>query len=364
MIYRAIGMMSGSSLDGLDIACVEFEQVSGKWHFTVLAAECHPYSNEWVERLRDATRLPARDYLLLHSAYGHYMGEAVNQFIREKDLQFKVQLIVSHGHTAFHVPESKMTAQLGDGAAIAAATGIHTVSDLRAMDVALGGQGAPVVPIGDQLLWPGYDYYLNLGGIANITWYVNGHPIAFDVCPANRVLNSLAASEGQSMDRGGMKAGSGNVNGKLLEQLNGFAYYQLPPPKSLANEFGSEQLYPLIKQSVGSVADGLRTYVEHIALQVSNAVGHHRKQVSDGNASRMLATGGGAHNSFLVECIRAHLNQYGVELLVPDVQTVDYKEAIVMAFMGVLRWREENNVYASVTGASRDSAGGAFWLGH
>jgi anhydro-N-acetylmuramic acid kinase len=196
-------MMSGSSLDGLDIACVEFEQVSGQWQFSVLAAECHPYSDDWVKRLRDATRLPAREYLLLHSAYGYYMGEAVNQFIREKELQFKVQLIASHGHTTFHVPESKMTAQLGDGAAIAAVTGIHTVSDLRAMDVALGGQGAPVVPIGDQLLLPGYDYYLNLGGIANVTWYVKGQPIAFDVCPANRVLNMLSAIEGDSMQVAG-----------------------------------------------------------------------------------------------------------------------------------------------------------------
>jgi anhydro-N-acetylmuramic acid kinase len=257
-----------------------------------------------------------------------------------------------------------MTAQLGDGAAIAAATGIHTVSDLRAMDVALGGQGAPVVPVGDQLLWPGYDYYLNLGGIANITWYTNGQPIAFDVCPANRVLNMLAATEGNSMDRGGVRAKSGKVNGKLLEQLNAFPYYQQPPPKSLANEFGSEQLFPILQQSGTSVADGLRTYVEHIAVQVSNAVAHHRKQISDGHPSRLLATGGGGHNHFLIECIRTYLDPLGVELLVPDPQTVDYKEAIVMAFMGVLRWREENNVYASVTGAKRDSAGGAFWLGH
>lgn len=359
MVYRVIGLMSGSSLDGLDIACVEFEKVAGKWQFIVRAAESVPYPPEWVRHLSGAIHLPALDYQLLHSAYGHYIGEAVNHFIDRQQLHFSVQLIASHGHTSFHVPGKQMTAQLGDGAAIAALTGIHTVSDLRAMDVALGGQGAPVVPIGEQLLWPDYAYYVNLGGIANLTWYQNGQAHAFDICPANRVMNMLAATEGHAMDEGGALARSGRLQQAVLDALNAFPYYSLPAPKSLANDFGTDEVYPLLQRARMPLADALRTYVEHIAFQLSIAV----KRQHDGSSSRMLLTGGGAHNTFLLERIRSYMQPIGVEVMVPEPQTVDFKEAIVMALLGLLRWREECNVFASVTGASRDSVGGAFWLG-
>lgn len=363
MTYRVIGLMSGSSLDGLDIAFVELEQASGQWKFSVIAAESYSYPSVWVQRLSESTRLSSREYLLLHADYGHYLGELVNRFIEEKELQFKVQLIASHGHTTFHIPERKMTAQLGEGAAIAASTGIHTVSDLRAMDVALGGQGAPIVPIGDQMLWPGFDYYLNLGGIANITWYTSGVPHAFDICPANRVLNLLAGAMGKPMDAEGAIARSGAIDLQLLEKLNALPYYQQPSPKSLANDFGSELVFPLVLKEAATVPDGLRTYAEHIAMQIAQSVAHHREQSRVSGPSRLLVTGGGAHNSFLMERLQTLLHVLGVEAIVPDAQTVDFKEAIVMAFMGVLRWREEHNVLSSVTGSVRDSVGGAFWLG-
>ncbi len=196
MVYRAIGLMSGSSLDGLDIAYVEFHENGGKWSFDILVADCYTYSPEWSRRLREAPSLTAVDYHLLHTAYGHYLGEQVNRFIESNGLQYKIALVASHGHTSFHLPGSRMTAQLGDGAAIAATTGLPVVADLRSLDVALGGQGAPIVPIGERLLLGQHDYFLNIGGIANISR--NGDPyIAFDVCPANRVLNLLAAQVGQ-----------------------------------------------------------------------------------------------------------------------------------------------------------------------
>ncbi|HSF46074.1 MAG TPA: anhydro-N-acetylmuramic acid kinase, partial [Chitinophagaceae bacterium] len=191
MIYRVIGIMSGSSLDGLDIAFVQFDEQSGNWTYEILEAQCFPYTEEWVEKLRCAVDLSARDYMLLDAAYGHYIGQQVNTFIEQYGLQYKVALISSHGHTSFHMPPM-MTGQLGHGAAIAAETGLPVVTDLRAVDVALGGQGAPIVPMGEKLLWKDFELFLNIGGIANLS--VNAsHYLAYDVCAANRVMNMLAA---------------------------------------------------------------------------------------------------------------------------------------------------------------------------
>jgi anhydro-N-acetylmuramic acid kinase len=260
--------MSGSSLDGLDIAFVEFHESAGKWQYEIKAADCYPYSNEWVKKLKGAIHLNALDYHLLHTEYGHYIGEQVNAFIAHHNLQYQVQLIASHGHTTFHAPARKMTGQLGDGAAIAAVTGINVVSDLRAMDIALGGQGAPIVPIGEKLLLGNYAFFLNLGGIANISYNHPDKYIAFDVCPANRVMNMLAHDAGKPFDEGGQIAASGKLQEGLLTMLNDQEYYSMPYPKSLANDFGTDVLYPLIKSSNVSTRDAMRTMVEHIARQI------------------------------------------------------------------------------------------------
>jgi anhydro-N-acetylmuramic acid kinase len=384
MIYKVIGLMSGSSLDGLDIAYVHLQeraatsQLPKTWDFNLLHTACYPYPEDWKHRLASATEVSALDYQLLHVEYGHYLGEQVSRFIEEFGLHYQVQLIVSHGHTTFHWPARKMTAQLGDGAAIAAETRINVVSDLRAMDLALGGQGAPIVPIGEKLLLPGYEYYLNLGGIANVSRHgvaLGGDDrqsfFAFDVCPANRVLNALAELEGHPYDDGGALAATGTVDNVLLQQLNALPYYGLPYPKSLANDFGTETVLPLVLRVIGerglSVAVALRTYTEHIAVQIGRAVeklgvggGMEKTAAGEAATPRMLITGGGAHNTFLVERLRHKL---GVDVVVPDGKLADFKEALIMALIGVLRWREENNVMASVTGASRDSIGGAVWIG-
>ena len=358
MIYRAIGLMSGSSLDGLDLAFAEFTEQAGQWTYELKETACYAYTVEWTERLSHATRLNALDYQLLHTDYGHYLGEQVNRFIEEKQLHFQAALVASHGHTSFHLPARKMTAQLGDGAAIAAATGLPVVSDLRAMDIALGGQGAPIVPIGEKLLFSGYEFFLNIGGIANIS--VNAAEyLAFDICPANRVLNLLANQAGQAFDRDGAMAAAGKINSDLLNTLNSLPYYQQAAPKSLANDFGTDIVYPIIQQSGCDTADALRTYTEHIAVQVQHSLQH----LSLVQPQRLLVTGGGALNQFLVGLLRAKLEPTGIEVMVPDEKLVNYKEALVMAFIGVLRWRQENNVFASVTGASRNSIGGALWIG-
>jgi len=363
MIYRAIGLMSGSSLDGLDIAFVEFTETGGKWAYEILHADCNAYSREWQEQLINATSLSALEYQLLHTEYGHYIGKEVNTFIEKYGLEHKVNLIASHGHTTFHLPQKQMTAQLGDGAAIAAETKLNVVSDLRSLDVALGGQGAPIVPIGEKLLFAGYDYFLNIGGIANISINDNGKYIAYDVCAANRVLNMLAAEEGFKYDDGGKIAATGNVNEYLLGEIDSLDYYQKPFPKSLANSFGVGTVYPIIKALGVSVQDGLRTYVEHVALQVRKAVDDGRPTTDDRKATKLLVTGGGAMNTFLVERLQALLSEKNIEVAIPDEKTIQYKEAVIMALIGILRWREEENVLASVTGASRGSVGGALWIG-
>ena len=361
MVYRAIGIMSGSSLDGLDIAFVEFQENAGKWQYEILEAACYGYTEEWAGRLKNATSLTALDYQLLHTDYGHYIGQQVNRFIGEFNLHYKVSLIASHGHTTFHLPSKKMTAQLGDGAAIAAETELPVVSDLRAMDLALGGQGAPIVPIGEKLLFGPYNYFLNLGGIANISFNHDRY-IAFDICPANRVLNLLSMQEGKPFDEGGNMAASGKKNEELLDLLNQLDYYKRPYPKSLANDFGTDIVFPIIQKNGLNTADALRTYVEHVAQQIEKSI---RQLHSPGqtNNARLLATGGGAHNRFLVSKLQEKLQPSGIEVVVPDARLIDYKEAVVMALIGVLRWRQEYNVFSSVTGASRDSIGGALWIG-
>lgn len=361
MVYNVIGLMSGSSLDGLDIVFVELTEVRGAWSYMIQASECIPYSDKWKEDLKTAIDMNARDYMLLHTAYGHYTGEQVKAFIERHQLEHRVHFIASHGHTTFHMPQSRMTAQLGDGAAIAAVTGLPVISDLRAMDVALGGQGAPIVPIGEQLLFAGYDYWLNLGGIANLS-AKNGETFrAFDICPANRVLDALAAALGKSYDENGALASGGVTDNALLEALNSQPYYKQSFPKSLANDFGTDVILPLIGRYTLSVQGKLRTYVDHIAEQVTAGV----QQVSGEETAgkKLLITGGGAFNRFLVLQLQDRLEPMGITVIVADEQTAAYKEALVMALIGALRWRQQPNVLASVTGASRDSVNGTLWLG-
>ena len=364
MLYRAIGLMSGSSLDGLDIAFVQLQAAGGKWTYEIIKAECHPYSDEWAAKLSNATSLNARDYLLLHTAYGHYIGQAVHSFIMEHGLQYQVQLIASHGHTTFHMPPQKMTGQLGDGAAIAAETGINTVTDLRAMDIALGGQGAPIVPIGEKILLREYDFCLNLGGIANISLNDPDQNLAYDVCPANRVMNMLVAEIGKTYDEDGKMARAGKVNESLLKQLNALEYYGQAYPKSLANDFGTDIVYPIVKKAGISIEDALRTYVEHIVVQIKQSAASLLPLAKNKEGDlKLLATGGGAMNGFMTERLQQLLQELNITVVIPDENLIQYKEAVVMALMGVLRWREENNVLASVTGASRNSIGGAVWIG-
>ncbi|MDQ3683477.1 MAG: anhydro-N-acetylmuramic acid kinase [Bacteroidota bacterium] len=373
MVYKAIGLMSGSSLDGLDIVFVELHENAGDWRFEILAADCYEYDQEWKQKLKNAITLNALDYQLLHTAYGHYLGKEINRFIENNNLHYQIGLIASHGHTTFHVPDKKMTAQLGDGAAIAAQTKLAVVSDLRALDIAFGGQGAPIVPIGEKHLFKDYQMCLNIGGIANISFNQGDRYIAYDVCPANRVLNMIAAKVHKEYDAGGEMAALGNVHEILLQKLNALDYYRQPFPKSLANNFGTDEVYPLIRSFGLSHNDELRTCVEHIVQQVKKAIqsavgSPQSKNITVlssplGDGGKLLVSGGGAFNTFLIHRLSAELQSLNIEVVIPEENIVKYKEALIMAFIGVLRWRQEYNVLASVTGAERDSIGGAVWIG-
>ena len=363
MVYHVIGVMSGSSLDGLDIAFVELDEQGGSWKYTIHETACVSYSSEWTELLSNPAKLSAYDFTKIHAEYGHFIGKEINRFILDKGLEYRVGLIASHGHTAFHLPGS-YSFQLGDGAAIAAETGLPIVTELRSIDVALGGQGAPIVPIGEKLLFRSNKFFLNIGGIANISFNGGSYYDAFDVCPANRVLNALSQLKGMSFDDQGEIAAAGRIDESLLGALQSLDYYASNYPKSLSNEFGTDVVLPKVLAAEISTEDKLATYAEHIALQIAGAVSSIvAKRSLNIDHEKLLITGGGAFNRYLTSRIEAHLKPYSIDIEVPDNQTVMYKEALIMALFGVLRWREEENIMSTVTGATRGSISGALWLG-
>ena len=344
--YKVIGVMSGTSMDGLDLACCSFT-FENKWDYTIHHALTIEYPVEWQDRLRSAMQASGEDLALIHADYGRYIGLQVRDFLDKTN--FKADFVASHGHTVFHQPSRHFTLQIGDGNAIAAATGLPVIFDFRSLDVALGGQGAPLVPVGDRLLFGKYDYCLNLGGIANISFEEGSRRVAFEICPANMMLNHLAGRMGLMYDPEGEMARSGRVVTDLLDALNGLSYYREEGAKTLGREWFAEHILPLLEQhSDRSAEDLLRTATEHVAMQITHSV-------NDPAGRTMLVTGGGAMNRFLVSRIRKLTD---LQLVVPDKQLVLFKEALVFAFLGVLRYRHEINCLASVTGASRDSCTG------
>lgn len=364
MVYNVIGLMSGSSLDGLDICFAQIEETRGKWSANILNADCYPYDNEWMKKLRQASQLSVPDFLRLHTEYGRYTAQLVNRFIEQNELQHKVHFVASHGHTVMHDPQSHTTFQLGDGASIAAGLSLPVISDLRAIDVALGGQGAPIVPIGDRLLFGDYPMLINLGGIANISIRkADNHYIAFDMSVANQALNLLAQKMGKEFDESGAIAASGVLLEAELLALSEQAYYAKAAPKSLSNELAMSLVQSFLENETYTVEDRMHTMVHFISERIKQSIEQNWPEGSVGH-QRLLVTGGGALNTFLIKVLSNKLNSIGVDIVIPDAQIVAYKEALVMALIGTLRWREEVNVFAQQTGASKDSVGGAFWIGN
>lgn len=339
-----IGLMSGTSLDGLDVAYCRFDSPR---HFQLLAAHTFDYPEEWRQRLASLDRASALEYAQTDVDLGHYFGKRVNEF--RTMYPGSVDLIASHGHTVFHQPQCLLTSQIGDGDAIAAETRIPVAFNFRSLDVALGGQGAPLVPIGDQLLFSDYESCLNLGGISNISFQNEGSRMAFDISPCNMALNYLAGKRGLSYDRDGLMASEGVVDVDLLERLNNLVYYALEAPKTLGKEWFLSDFLPQLEQNDGKVEDKLRTVVEHIAIQIGHVVERR-------NLGSMIVTGGGAINPLLMRQIRYYAQN--CKVVIPDRSIVEYKEAIIFALLGYLRVTGQVNTLTSVTGAACDSIGG------
>lgn len=340
-----IGLMSGSSLDGIDLVDVDFWN-DGKWHIEIVAKDNYDYDDDWRKKLSDAFYYDKNKLQNIDYQYGKLLGQVTKQFIDKFNL--KPEFVASHGHTIFHKPQEHYTLQIGDGQALANECGITVINDFRTEDVLKGGQGAPLVPIGDKLLFSDYPICLNIGGIANVSYDVDSQRIAYDICIANQALNYLASRLSMPYDKDGLIAHSGIIDNQLLSTLNSHPFYSQKYPKSLGREFFEDNIKPLLENRV-DIANLMATFVEHIAIQIGESV------MTFSETSQLLITGGGAKNKFLVERIQAHTKHH---VVVPSDDIIDYKEALVFAFLGLLRSRNEINVLKSVTGAESDSSSG------
>ncbi|MCF8371474.1 MAG: anhydro-N-acetylmuramic acid kinase [Bacteroidales bacterium] len=343
-----LGIMSGTSLDGIDLALCSFSEEKGKSFYEIHRAKTIGYPEKWQNKLANTHQLSAFELLQLHKEYGFHLGFVVNNFLKECTV--RPEYIASHGHTVFHQPRNSVTFQLGDGAAIAARTGLPVISDFRNQDVCLGGQGAPLVPIGDELLFPEFDYCLNLGGFANVSFKENGKRIAFDICPVNIVLNEYARKAGKEFDKSGQLGSKGKINKALVDELDQLKYYQQVAPKSLGREWVEQKMVPILQKYNCSIEDTLASLYEHISNQLAKAISKKR--------AKILITGGGAYNDFLID--KFFFKNDG-EVLIPDDELINFKEALIFAFLGYRFVNDEVNCLASVTGASRDSIGGCLF---
>lgn len=349
--------MSGTSLDGLDMAYCELRYDGARWHYTIPVAETQPYDEAWRATLANITRSSGEDLVLADQRLGTWMGRAVRDLVDRH--QLAPQLVAAHGHTVFHQPERGITYQIGNGFALRAAGQLPVVANFRNYDLALGGQGAPLVPVGDRLLFGDYDFCLNLGGIANVSTELAGRRIAFDIGPANMVSNYFMQPEGLAYDDGGQRAASGTVDTALLDQFNRLDYYAAPFPKSLGYEWVDRHFIEPLARSPLSTEDRLATITHHATQQVARSLEQllRRKQRKGG---RVLVTGGGAFNDYFMQCLRRYSGE-ALTYVVPASQLVSFKEALVFALLGVLRVRGEVNCLASVTGARHDHSAGVVY---
>ncbi len=348
--YKAIGVMSGTSLDGVDVVACEFYKNGEAWTYKIIEGKTFDYPEYIYELLKASQKLSAIELAQLDVYYGRFLGETVKSFLA--DLDFKPGFIASHGYTVFHQPDNGLTLQIGSGAEIAAITSVKTICNFRVSDVALGGQGAPLVPVGDELLFNEYVACLNLGGFSNISFKNEKNSrVAFDICPANFVLNHFAKKQNLPFDYAGELGRQGNIDSELLQHLNNLPYYAQVAPKSLGREFVEQEVYPLIPDNISDI-DALATFYEHINTQLSSVI-------SNLPQGKVLVTGGGALNNLLIEKLKESCSQ---EIVVSDRQLIDFKEALIFGFLGVLRVLEISNCLAAVTGASRDNVGGVIYL--
>lgn len=341
--YSVLGVMSGTSLDGVDLAHVNFT-FDEEWQYSILNCETISYPTNWLLKLKNLVGLSNLELDDINDDYTQYLASIVNMFIQKHQIT-DLDFISSHGHTAMHEPENGVTVQIGNKQALASLTKKTVICDFRIQDVQLGGQGAPLVPVGDKLLFSNYDYCLNLGGFANVSTEIRGKRIAYDICPVNIVLNHYVESLGLNYDDSGKIAASGHVSIALLNELNQLEFYQKSYPKSLGLEWVEKYILSCINSFQLSIPDILRTFTAHIIQQI---VVH----IPNGQT---LITGGGAYNLFLINEIK---KQTYSEIIIPNTELIEFKEALIFSLLGVLKCRNEVNCLASVTGAKMDHSSG------
>lgn len=382
--------MSGSSLDGLDVAYCQFncknklskaKSRTGfgnegfkikKWK--IKEAKTYPLSNFWKNRLQSLPTASAFELMDAHAAFGQYMGAIVNRFFSEKKIDRKnIDLIASHGHTIFHEPAEGFTTQIGDGAGLAVSTECTVINDFRSSDIALGGQGAPLAPMADKMLFPvpeassgsrftRFDFYLNLGGIANITCNINNRFIAFDICGANQILNALANELNLPFDKNGKLAKKGTLDKKLFKQQKNIAFFKNDYPKSLSNQWVQKNQTTAFLKNKNQTENKLNTATELTAQLISGSLNKIiEKENFKKKKYKILVTGGGAYNIYLMKRISFYLKKKNIEVVTPKKNVIGFKEAALMALLGVMRLENTANCMASVTGAKKDTIGGAIY---
>ena len=348
--YNVIGVMSGTSLDGIDLVYAKF-CLNETWSFEIVHAETVEYPSNWHEALKELVNTPIEELKAIDTNYTEYIAKVIKNFIIKYQIK-NIDAICSHGHTALHQPENKLTYQIGNRPFLAELIKETVVCDFRVQDVELGGQGAPLVPIGDELLFSEFDFCLNLGGFANVSTNFNRNRIAYDICPVNIVLNHYIRKLGLNYDDEGKIASEGMISVKLLNQLNAIEFYKETYPKSLGLEWVNNTVFPLIDTFKLEIQDVLKTFVEHIAIQIAS-------EINKKHTGSVLITGGGVYNIYLMDRIEAHSIQ---KIIVPKNEVVEFKEAVIFGFLGVQKLRNEVNCLSSVTGAIKDHSSGKIFL--
>ncbi|MES2577622.1 MAG: anhydro-N-acetylmuramic acid kinase [Bacteroidota bacterium] len=348
--YTIIGVMSGTSLDGVDLAHIVFTVKNNKWDFQILESETVPYSIDWLKKLKIAVGFSEAALEKLNQDYTQLLAVIISDFIEKYEIK-DLDAVCSHGHTILHQPQNGFTLQIGNLPEIATLINQTVVCDFRVQDVQFGGQGAPLVPIGDRILFSEYEYCMNLGGFSNVSFEQNNKRIAFDISPVNTVLNFYANQLGLNYDDKGSISRTGICNKDLLNELNALDFYQKKHPKSLGFEFVKETVLPIIEKYSIPIEDKLYTFTEHVALQIALALPNK-------NGS-LFITGGGAYNDFLIERVQYHLPK--MKLIIPSAKILEFKEALIFALLGVLKLRGEINVLSSVTGAKTDHSSGVIY---
>lgn len=349
--YFGIGLMSGTSLDGLDICHCAFAQKRSEWEFEILNTKTYSFPKELYKKLKECRFLTSTEIYLLDLELGKFIGQNVQHFVQEHNCS-EVDFVASHGHTVFHQPEQGLTLQIGNGHEIALTSRFPVVNDFRQKDVSLGGQGAPLVPIGDLHLFKNYKACLNLGGIANISIKAKESITAYDICPMNLSLNYISKKIGLDYDPNGENASKGQVIQDLMEELEILDFYKQKAPKSLGIEWLDKHIFNLIDKSNESVEDLLHTLVEHQTNRIAF-------ELNQNHADNCLITGGGAWNSYFIERLQQKTK---TALILPDREVIEFKEALIFAFLGLLYLKGIPNVLSSVTGSSRNSVSGVLHL--